>query len=112
MGGFFVQRKVPGNIKKAFVDRIDVDVVGADVLEIDVVDLGGNIHVLRHLRGSRNEIDFFTGLSAVIFELLEDFEEAWSTGNAERFEARGHGEADRFFSAAGVGDDEVCGQRV
>ncbi|MCI6872603.1 MAG: hypothetical protein MR847_00450 [Hallerella sp.] len=55
---------------------------------------------------------FFTGLSAVIFELLEDFEEAWSTGNAERFEARGHGEADRFFSVAGVGDDEVCSQRV
>ena len=47
-----------------------------------------------------------------LFDFLHDFKESCPSGNPVRFQGRGYSQTDRFFGPAGIGDDQICGQRI
>ena len=49
-GGHMIRLEVAGHIHHHLVDGVDVDVLGRDVFEIDIVDLRADLNVFRHLR--------------------------------------------------------------
>ena len=49
-GGHVVSLQIVRHIHHHFIDGVDVDVLGCDVFEIDIVDLRANLNVFRHLR--------------------------------------------------------------
>ena len=50
-------------IDEHLVDGIDVDVLGSEVVEVDVVDAGAEVDVVCHARGSDNEVKLPVGVS-------------------------------------------------
>ena len=49
-GGHVIRLEVAGHIHHHFIDGVDVDILGCDVFEIDIVDLRADLNVFRHLR--------------------------------------------------------------
>lgn len=47
-----------------------------------------------------------------LFDTLHDLEQSSSTGNAVGLQGRGHSQADGFLRAAGIGHDQIGGQRI
>ena len=59
-GGHVIRLEVAGHIHHHLVDGVDVDVLGRDVFEIDIVDLRADLNVFCHPRRG-NEIIYFSG---------------------------------------------------
>ena len=52
--------EIPSGVDEHLVDGVDVDVLGRDVFEIDIVDLRADLNVFCHPRRG-NEIIYFSG---------------------------------------------------
>ena len=127
MGGKAVQGQVIGRVDEDLVDGIDMDVLGGNVLEIDLVDLRAHFHVQGHPRDGDLEAqgqvrilpDFrivggFAGEPCLpgpggidLPDLLLYLEEPSPPGDAVGFERRGYGEADGFVRPGSIGHHEV-----
>ena len=84
-----------------------MNVLGADIFQVDVVDLGGVFHVLCHLRFCDRELDLFAGPPQHFAHLLVHLEKSRTSGNPVRLQCRRHREANRLFGAAFVCDHEL-----
>ena len=100
-GGLVVQGQIGRRIDEAFVDGVHVDVVGADELEVDAVDLRGDLHVVAHARLGHDVVD-----------ALGDLEHAAAVAHAELLHGGRDRKADGRAPAVGVGHHEVAGERV
>ena len=56
-GGYTVNFQIIGAIDEHLVDRVNVNVFGSDVFEINVVYFGAVFHVVSHSRRSNDEIE-------------------------------------------------------
>ena len=65
--GITVDSFVRGDIHKYFINGVDMDIVGADIFQIDAVNICGYIDVALHLRCGYNEIDSFPSSSFYLF---------------------------------------------
>ena len=62
LAGHVIEAKVGGGVDEALVDGVDVDVLRADVAEIDAVDPGGDLHVVAHLGFGHDVVHIFGDL--------------------------------------------------
>ncbi len=132
MGGKAVQGQVIGRVDEDLVDGIDMDVLGGNVLEIDLVDFRAHLHVQGHPRDGDLEaqgqvrilldgrvVGGFAGEPCPpgpggidLPDLLLYLEEPSPPGDAVGFERRGYGEADGLVRPGGVGHHEVRRQGI
>ena len=111
-GGLLIQLQVFRQVQEAFVDGIGMDIVGTHILEVDIVDLRGILHVLRHLRFRNQELDLLARTPLHLANLLIHFEKAGAPRNPVGLEGGRHREANRLLGAALVGHYELCLERV
>ena len=129
--GFEIIRCVNENL----VDRINVDILGSNIFQIDIIYPGADLHVMRHSRRCGDECQLgrrvFNKLGtkirfmaeampgSLVFALGVDFahllnclKKSRPAGDPIGFEGRGDGETDGFLRPRRVGDNKVCVQRV
>ena len=123
------------SIDEYLVDRVDVDIIAGYIVQIQFIDFCADLDIARHAR-RRNDIADCFGRGAGEFAqdvrlpfqppaavclaalpvdrayLLDHFKQPRSARNAEGFERRRHGKADRFVAAALVGNDKVGRERI
>ena len=109
---FFVQLKVASQVQEALVNGIRVNILGAHILQVDVVDLRGILHVFRHLRFRNQEFNLFARTAFHLAHFLVYLEKAGATGNPVGLERRRHCEANRLLGAALVGHHKLSLQRI
>ena len=98
--GLLVQFEVARQIQEAFVDGIGVDILGAHILQVNVVDLRGILHVLCHLRFRNQEFDLLARTAFHLAHLLVYLEKAGASRNPVGLERRCHRKANRLLGAA------------
>ena len=129
-----VSLQIVRHIHHHLIDGVDVDVLGCDVFEIDIVDLRADLNVFRHLR-RRDKITHrarrvsrqFVGIAALFkkiaacfappfgvdfLDALDYFEKSRSAGDAVGLQGRRHGKADGLLRAAEVCHDQIGRHRV
>ena len=134
MGGHVIRLEVAGHIHHHFIDGVDVDVLGRDVFEIDVVDLRADLNVFRHLR-RRDKIThrarrvscqlisvaaLFKKIAACFaptfgvdfLDALDHFKEPCSAGNTVCLQRRRYRETNGFLRAAKICYDQIGRHRV
>ena len=89
-----------------------MNILGAHILQINIVDLRGIFHVLRHLRLRDRELNLFARASLYIAHLLIHLEKSRTPRNPVSLERRRHREANRLLGAAFVGHHQLRLQRV
>ena len=112
-----------------------MNVLRSHILQINVVNFGAELNVMRHagrssdevkregrVRGKLRRITRFTRKifsvrfrkpkSILFFYLLDDFKQACSPGNPVTLQGRGNRKTDGFFRAACIRDHEIGGHRV
>ena len=130
-----IQRKIICGVDKDFIDRIDMDILGRDIPKIDAVDAGACVNVVRHAwtGGDIGDREFrmrcqFSCICRLtckalpagagqpqgvqLADFLDDFKEPRPSGDAVGTQARRDRQADGFFGAGSIGDDQMRGQRV
>ena len=132
MGRKAVQGQVIGRVDEDLVNGIDVDVLGGDIFQIDLVDLRAHLHVQGHPRDgdleAQGQVRILPDLRIVggfapqaglpgpggidLPDLLLYLEEAPPPGNPVGFERRGHGEADGLVRPRGIGYHKVRRQGI
>ena len=85
-----VHRKIMRQVDKAFVNRIDMDIVSTHVFQINVKNAGGILHVLCHLRRRHNVLYILARLAFDFAHFLDNFEQARTSGNPVSLKARTH----------------------
>ena len=126
---------VIGGVDEHLIHRINVDVLGGDVAQIDGVDARAVLHVSGHAGRGDDVIDREAGVLLQLLgegglageaaagggqlplgiddgDLLNDLEQSGAAGDADGLQRRGDGKADGFFGAGEVGDDEIDGEGV
>lgn len=78
-----------------------MDIIRADVAQIDAHDLLGFLHIEVHARGCHD-----------VFDPFRDLEHTASSGHAEGFHRGRDRQADRSPAALGIGDHKVDFERV
>ena len=109
---FLIQRKIMRQVDKAFVDRIDVNIFFAHIFQINFIDAGRILHILRHLWLCYQELDLLARAPFHLAHLLIYLEQARTSGNAIRFEAWSHGKTNRLFRTARIRNHKIRRQRV
>ena len=89
-----------------------MNILGAHVLQVNVVDLRGILHVLRHLRFRNQEFDLLARAALHLAQLLVHLEKTRSSRNPVSLQGRRHREANRLLGAALVGHHELRLERV
>ena len=133
--GGAVQAQVPRHVDEHLVDRVDVDVLGRRVFEIDRVDpralpdIGGHARlgddIGRFQRGIGAQL---AGVAGLVDEpaagggqtpalvdlphLPHDLEQPGAAGQAIRLQGRGHRQADRLLRAADIRHHQMRVQRI
>ena len=121
-GGHVIRLEVAGHVHHHLIDGVDVDILGRDVFEIDIVDLRADLNVFRHLRRrdkiahrARRVSSQLAGIIAFFKEVaarfappfsidfldaLHYFEKSRSAWDAVGLQGRRYREADGFLRAA------------
>ena len=103
-----IQLQVFRQVQEAFINRIGVDIFGADVLQVYIVDLRGILHVLGHLGFCNQEFHLLAGAPFHLADLLVHLEKPRPPGNPVGFQRRRHRKANGLFGAALVGHHKFC----
>ena len=134
-GAEFVGVQVVGNVHQHFVYRIVVNVTGGNVFEIDIVDPGTPLHVVRHPGRSHDVVHRQTGvgfqrgiigggtgepparrgqlpLGVDLPDPLYHLEQPGPSGDAPGFQGGGDGQTDSLFRSAQVRHHKVGGQGI
>ena len=133
-GRHVVGLKIAGHVHHHLVDGVDVDILGRDVFEIDIINLRADLDVLRHLRRcdkiahrARRVSRQLTRVIALFKEIaarfappfgvdlldaLDDFEKSCSSWDAVGFQGRRYRETNSFLRAAEVCHDQIGRHRV
>ena len=98
--GLLVQLEVASQIQKTFIDGIGVNIFSTHVFEVNVVDLRGILHVLRHLRLGNQEFDFLARTAFHLAHLLVHLEKAGTSRNPVSLERRRYRKANRLLGAS------------
>ena len=129
-----IRPKITGGVDHHLINGVDMDVLWGDVLEVDVVDLGANLNILRHL-GRRDQIAYrtqwvsrqVTGIIAFFkevparltptfgvdfFDAFHHLKEASSAGYPVGFQGWRNRKAYRFLGTADIRHHKVCCHRV
>ena len=135
MGGYLVSTQVVGDIHEDFVDRIDVDVLGGDVLHVDAENAGAIVDVIGHagwchmvgdgqfgvgfqfvvvgrLAGELPVGGFFPSFVVHLSHTLHHLEQTGASPDAVLFQRGCHRQTDGLLRAALVGHYQVGGQGV
>ena len=134
VGGEAVFAQVLRGVDENFVDGIDVDVVGSDITQVDVVDARTIAYVQPHARrrhmvgdhpvGMRRQQggigrlgghDATTPTLPLVVEgadALDHLEQTRPTRQSIGFQRRGDSQADGLLRARGIGHNQMRGQRV
>ena len=133
-GGHVIRLEVAGHVHHHLIDGVDVDILGRDVFEIDIVDLRADLNVFRHLR-RRDKITHrarrvsrqFVGIAALFkkiaacfappfgvdfLDALNHFKEPRSAGNTVCLQRRRYRETNGFLRAAKICYDQIGRHRV
>ena len=89
-----------------------MNIFGAYILQVNIVDFGGIFHVLRHLRLCDGEFNLFARAPQNLPHLLIHFKKARASGNPVSLERRRYRQANRLFGAAFVGHHKFRLKRV
>ena len=107
-----VQRQIIGQIKKAFVNRIHMNVLRTDVLQIDFIDIGGILDIFCHTR-RRDQIWYFPSRQHLNFaKPLFHLEKPAASGESICFERRRHCKADGLIRPRFIRDDKIRPQWI
>ena len=89
-----------------------MDVILGYPPEVDTIDLRGYFFVQIHPWRGDDVLDPRTVYSLVLPDLLFCLEQAWTSGDPDRFQAWGHSETDGLVCAGLISDKKVCFQRI
>ena len=107
-----VEGQVGCCIDKHFVNAVDMDVVSAEIAQVDSVNPRGILHVQCHAGFRRDVRKRLSRFPLDFPRLLNHLKEPAPPGKPVGLERRRHGKADRFFRAGLIGDDKVCLERI
>ena len=133
-GRHVVGFEVAGHVHHHLINGVDVNILGRNVFEVDIVDLRADLNVFRHLRRcdkiphrTQRISRKLTGVTAFLKEVaarfalpfgvdlldaLDYFEKSRSAGDAVGLQGRRHGKADGLLRAAEVCHDQIGRHRV
>ena len=111
-GRLLIKFQIPRQVQKTFVDGIRVNILGAHILQVNIVDLRGIFHVLRHLRLRDRELNLFACTPLYIAHLLVHLEKSRTPRNPVGLERGRHRQANRLLGAAFVGHHQLRLKRV
>ena len=134
-GAHLICTQISAHIHEHLIDRIDMDILGSHILQIDLIDLLAVCHVKRHAR-LRDDIrerqhrilaeriirirfpaqiaKRGTPLTVPVdlLHLLDDFEKTGTAGNAILLQRRRDRQADRLLAAPLIRHHQICVERV
>ena len=99
-------------VDEHLVDAVDVNVLRRHVLEIDAVDLRGDLFVQRHLRRRDHIGDLAVMLRLIQPDGLLRLEQPWSGSHAHGLQRRADRQADGLVGPALIRHQQVECQRV
>ena len=135
VGGHLIRLQVIGDVGEDFVDGIDVDVLGSDVLQVDAVNLTAHLDVFRHPWCGSDVVSFPVGMGGQLsgkirlprewFEadglaplvvhlphFLYHFEQPRASTQTVSLQRGRDGQTNGLLRAAHVRHDKVSRQRV
>ena len=130
VGGKAALLQIGSRVDEDLVDGVDVDILGGDVLKVDLIDAGAVLHVVGHAGrgddvvhgqgGVSHQLVLAVGLTREaaargslaalgvdLFDPTDGLKEAGAAGYAVAFEGGGDRQADGLFGAGGVGHQEI-----
>ena len=91
-----IHGKVGRDIHEALVDGVGEDVLWCEKFQVDLVNLGRNVHVVLHPRRCDE-----------VGDTARDLEEAAAVPDAECFQCGADGEAERAHPPRRIGNDQI-----
>ena len=99
MSGHFVGIEIASDVKKSFIDGVNVDVFGSDVASINGKNSRANFNILLHAWRRNNE--------RASWNFFENLKKAVTATDAHGFKSWGDGEANSLVSTCGVGNNKL-----
>ena len=81
MNGHSVEFQIGSGVNEHLVDAVNVNVLWRDVIQIDGIDFGGYLDVLRHAGHGGDVVDHLPGAELVIQQNLIHLKQPGPSGN-------------------------------
>ena len=104
VGRHFVGIEITSDVKKSFIDGVDMDVFGGDVASINGKNSRANFNILLHTWGCNNK--------RVTWDFFENLKKAVTATDAQGLKGWGDGETNSFVGTCGVGNNKLSLQGI